>query len=253
MYMKSYLKIVVIVAILLPLLFMNVSCNNPNKASAKVTEYIAQGDYDKAREYAAKGWYDDMARVDEAQINDLMEKGDFVAARKIANQPEHISKVVKAQVSDLISKGNFDMASQIAKEENYYIHYYDGVVDHLTQIYMEQGESKLLYALSIMTFPVNKEEQYGYEFRYYLPSFWGGGNADELIERTNLNIESFCDYLKLNDNNSLIPKVLTFLKPIWMPDEKEYDYKTGSVKIVKKRNYDDYTEVKRIKAKFGVK
>lgn len=268
--MKSCLKIFVIAAILMPLLFMNVSCNSRQKASAKVTEYIAKGDYDKAREYAAKGLYDDMARVDEAQINDLVEKGDFVTARKIAKESEHISKVVKAQVSDLISKGNFDMASQIAKEENFYVHYYDGVVDHLTQIYEEQGESKLLYALSIMTFPVNEcHRGDGYvggviEHRdqYYsnLPETWGcygkycsKYNADELIERSNLNIETFCDYLTLNDNKPLIPKVLTFLRPIWLPDEKKYDTEKGCEVIIKKRNYDDYTEVKRIKAKFGVK
>ena len=117
----------------------------------------------------------------EAELTELIEKGDFVGARKIAESYDQREKVCRAQVADLISQGNYDMAAQIANEENFYYKvYFENVFDNLTKIYTEQGEDKLLYILSNVTYPVDDEDN-GYN------------------KYSNSRLETFCDYLKINN------------------------------------------------------
>ncbi len=136
-------------------------------------------------------------------------------------------KVCRAQVADLISQGNYDMAAQIANEDKFYYEvYFESVFDNLTKIYTEQGEDKLLYILSNVTYPIDNEDN--------------GWN-----KYSNSRLETFCDYLKINNQKDFISKVLVFLKPEYIREEG----KNGDTYKWKA----DYSDSKRIKAKFGVK
>lgn len=163
----------------------------------------------------------------EAELTELIEKGDFVGARKIADGYDQKMKVCRAQVADLISQGNYDMAAQIANEDKFYYEvYFESVFDNLTKIYTEQGEDKLLYILSNVTYPIDNEDN--------------GWN-----KYSNSRLETFCDYLKINNQKDFISKVLVFLKPEYIREEG----KNGDTYKWKA----DYSDSKRIKAKFGVK
>ena len=183
------------------------------------------------------------------EVTELIEQGDYIAAKKAAESGSTDDKrrVTNAQVSDLITQGRFDIAADVAKEDGFYITYYDGIINHLSQIYTDQGGDKLLYALSLVTYPDPKEDT-------YLPNFWGAvyseDKSNDIIKRSNKNIESFCDYLKSTGDRTFIPKVLVYLKPIYIAEETKWDVKKQETIHIKDA-YTDYSEVKRIKAKFG--
>lgn len=178
---------------------------------------------------------------------DSLEKGDFVKARKLAESYADKKKVTNAQVNDLISKGQFDLAVEIAKEDNYYLTYFNGVIDHLPKIYTDQGRDKLLYAMSLINYPDTKsrdmDESWGerWDIRF---------EPRDIIIRSNTNIESFCDYLRLTGREDLIPQMLQFLKPVWEFAETKWDYKRQEDVLIQKAHMND-SEVKRIKKKFG--
>ena len=113
------------------------------------------------KEYSAKN------KENTKNFTDLIEKGNYVEARKLVDEWNNrpLEKITRAQVADLVSQGNFDMAAQVANEDKgpwgesfYYTIYYEFIFDNLTKIYNEQGESRLLYALSSMSYPVNEED-----------------------------------------------------------------------------------------------
>lgn len=172
-------------------------------------------------------------------LTELIEQRNYVEARKKIKSsymlgPEELELVSKAQVADLVFEGNFDLAAQIANEDVgsyghtlYYKVYYECVFDNLVKIYTEQGEDKLLYALSTISYPVNGEDN-GY------------------IKYSNGRLESFCDYLNVSDKKDLIPKVLAFLRAEYKQDGWESDGQN-------KKYREDFSDQKRIKAKFGIK
>lgn len=184
------------------------------------------------------------------KITELIEKGDYIQARKLAAKRQSYDadhRVTNAQVLDLINQGRFDLASDIAKEDEYYISFYNGLIDHLSKLYNEYGGEKVIYALSIINYPDTKEK--------YLPSFWGisyQDNSTGIINRNNKNIESFCDYLKQIGDKQFIPKFLDYLKPIYIEEKHHWDNKLQK-EIIDKEAFMDYTEVKRIMAKYGYK
>jgi len=187
------------------------------------------------------------------KVAECIEKGDFIKARKCANEAypqdkkDLLFKVVNAQISSLINEGAFDLANEIAKEDGFYITFFNGIIDHLTKIYTQQGANSLLYAMTLVSFPNEKESN--------LPDFWGAyyqkdEDVKNILVRSNKNIESFCDYLKEIGDNSYIPKMLGYLKPHFVKAETKWDYEKQK-DILIKAEYTDYSEVKRIKAKFG--
>ena len=184
------------------------------------------------------------------KVKDLIEQGDYVAAKKVAQSGSYndIKLVTNAQVNDLISQGRFDIAAEVAKEDGLYITYFDGIINHLSQIYIEHGGNKLLYAMSLVVYPDTKDK--------YLPDYWGriwslDEDSRQIVARSNKNIESFCDYLKLSgEDKSFIPKMLSYLKPIYRPAETKWNVQEQK-DIVLKEAYIDYSDVKRIKAKYG--
>ena len=167
----------------------------------------------------------------EDKISKLIEEREYVEARsKLGSYDSEeitreercdlLERISRAQIADLVFQGNFDMAAQIANEDKdingnsfYYRVYYECV--------FEQGEEKLLYALSSISYPVNEED-------------------DGYIKYSNSRLESFCDYLKASDKEFLIPKIIVFLRQEYKRDEN------GSYK-------EDFSDQKRIKEKFGVK
>lgn len=179
------------------------------------------------------------------KVKDLIEQGDYIQAKKLAPSSSDRKNVTSAQVSDLIRQGRFDLAAEIAKEDEYYITYYDGVFNHLAQIYNDQGAENLFYALSLISFPDTKS--------CYADDSWGckyNLKPCDIVKKSNANIESFCDYLKLSNKKEFIPKMLIFLRPVYVPDEEKWDVKKQKDILIKK-GYMDYSEVSRIKAKYG--
>lgn len=195
---------------------------------------------------------DNKQKNTELKVKDLIEKGDYVTAKKIAASGTIDDKklVTNAQVNDLISQGRFDIAAEVAREDGLYITFFDGIINHLSQIYIEQGGDKLLYAMSLLNYPDTKDN--------YPPSYWGGvwaldENSRQIVERSNKNLESFCDYLKSSGENlSFIPKILVYLKPIYRPEETKWNVEKQKTDVIKPA-YTDFDEVKRIKAKFNIK
>lgn len=162
-------------------------------------------------------------------VQKLIEQGDYAKAREKAYYSSDKELITNAQVSDLIGQGEFDLAAQISSEDHNLGAYFFGVIDHLAKIYTDQGEGKLLYAMSLLSFPDPK---------HYTSTMEGWSRVQygsEIIRNSNTKIESFCDYLKSAENSKLIPQMLAYLKPTT---------EGGDL---------DYSEVKRIKAKFGVK
>lgn len=176
----------------------------------------------------------------EKAIAKLVEKGDYAKAMSRAKSSGvGLNTVVMAQASDFIENGEFDMAAQIARENEIDDAYVDVVYSHLAKIYSKYGKDQLLYALSLakITDPALLNNQTYYVERDLMP-------INLTINKINTSIEGFCEYLKSIDDKAFIPKMLAFLKPT---GKIEKNSKTGE-KIQK-----DYTEVNRIKAKFGYK
>ena len=185
------------------------------------------------------------------RITDLIEQGDYIKAKKVAAKMQSYeaeNRVTNAQVLDLIDQGRFDLASDIAKEDEYYISFFNGIIDHLTKLYNQQGGEKLLYAMSLVSFPDTNSD---------LPTLWGRSwvlseTSRQIVTRSNNNIESFCDYLKQTGDKQFIIKMLDYLKPVYVPESKHWDSKQQKY-IIDKEAYIDNSEMKRIKAKYGYK
>lgn len=179
----------------------------------------------------------------EEGIEQCIENGDFVEARKILAQLKEsadvsssnflfskkegqleqekykrcLNKVSKAQIASLIAEGDFDTAQNIALEDGNYNYYLDSFLGKLIGMYNKHGIDKVYEGLAQIKMP---NDNYSY---------------NKTVEQLNNAIEGLALVL-VDTNKDDAKRLCSLLKPT-----KDYSDKK------------DYKEVEAIKKRIGIK
>ena len=179
----------------------------------------------------------------EAAIN----KYDFATARAKAGELDRIAaeekyghyvdfmnenkvRVANAEVAYYINEGEYDMAGQIAMEMGVPDGYYNKVFPNLITIYEKHGSAATITAISSITLPVAG-------VRWGELYFWGGENAPDEQEWLDFH----------TTHNSHLQRLMEYMQM-----SGSEDYKKIALFLSAECNGGE-AEVKKIKAKFGLK
>lgn len=196
------------------------------------------------------------------KIEDLIEQGDFIEAKKLAKTSEYggermMEKVVKAQVSSLLDRGDFSLASDVAKEENRYSTYFDLLLERMVPLY-ESNKQGLFMALAQLNIPSvgGSRKNWDDEGHYTMSE----STVNSLYSSFNNSLSQLMVYAKANDDMEYVKKVSKLLKPLYKTKKgkvKEWDVKKQeNVEVdgmVWEDTPTDYTQANQIKKELGLK
>ena len=192
------------------------------------------------------------------KIEDLIEQGDFIEAKKLAKSSEFggdemLTKVVKAQVSTLVDRGDLSLASDVAKEDGRYSIYFDVLLERLVPLY-ESNKQGLFMALAQLNFPALGNASNWDGDKYHTIDQW---KLNSLYTSYNNSLSQLMSYAKTNNDQDSIKKLASFLKPLYKSNKVKKDpspsYPNGHEETVWDQTPTDYTQANQIKKELGIK
>lgn len=196
------------------------------------------------------------------KIEDLIEQGDFIEAKKLAKTSEYgrdemMDKVVKAQISSLLDRGDFSLASDVAKEDNRYSTYFDLLLERMVPLY-ESNKQGLFMALAQLNIPSVGSSRENWDGEGY--SDMSESYLNSLYSSFNNSLSQLMVYAKANDDMEYVKKVSKLLKPLYKKNKgkvKEWNVKKQeNVEVdgmVWEDTPTDYTQANQIIKELGIK
>lgn len=196
------------------------------------------------------------------KIEDLIERGDFIEAKKLAKSSEYggremMTKVLKAQVSTLVDRGDFSLASDVAKEEGQYSLYFNTMLEKLVPLY-ESNKQGLFMALAQLNIPPkgSPRDSWDHKDYYYMDEVL----LNSLYTYYNNSLSQLMKYAKGKGDKDTTTQLAALLKPLYK--QVKGKVKQWSVKEQKDIEVDgmvweniptDYTQANQIKKELGIK
>ncbi len=192
------------------------------------------------------------------RIEDLIEQGDFIEAKKLAKTSEYggdemMTKVVKAQVSTLLDRGDYSLASDLAKEEGQYSIYFNTLLEKLVPLY-ESNKQGLFIALAQLNIPSKGSSLNSWD-----------RNMDEsmlnsLYSSFNNSLSQLMKYAKSKSDLNTVKELAVYLKPQYKQVKgkvREWNVKLQEIVevdgMVWEDTPNDYRQVNQIKKELDIK
>lgn len=196
------------------------------------------------------------------KIEDLIEQGDFIEAKKLAKSSEYggdemMTKVVKAQVSTLLDRGDFSLASDVAKEEGQYSIYFNTLLEKLVPLY-ESNKQGLFMALAQLNLPSLGSSRESWDGESY--GSIGESTLNSLYTSFNNSLSQLMRYAKNKGEINTVKELAVYLKPHYKKVKgkvKEWNVKKQEEFWVDGEVWEDipsdYTQANQIKKELGIK
>lgn len=212
--------------------------------------------------FISDGISEKKSKNNSVKIEDLIEQGDFIEAKKLAKTSEYggdemMTKVLKAQVSTLLDRGDFSLASDVAKEEGQYSIYFNSLLEKLVPLY-ESNKQGLFMALAQLNIPSLNSPRSGWDGKSSYGNF-GESTLNSLYTSFNNSLSQLMKYAKSKSDINTVKELAVYLKPQYK--QVKGKVREWNVKLQENVEVDgmvwedtpsDYTQVNQIKKELGI-